>query len=201
MARLVSKIYGEALFDFAKEQGQLEKMCEEAYDIVTIFTLDSTLSDFLSNPKISSDEKIEFVKSFFTNKIWNNASPSSSKYFDVDIKKGEDGKLLDFLAIVINKGRQKEIVQILKYFIHLTLNEKNIGEAIVYTASELSSDKKGELEKKLVAVTRYDKFTVDYVVDKSLIAGIKIKIDDKVFDKTYKTKLFDITKSLRGLKL
>ena len=42
---------------------------------------------------------------------------------------------------------------------------------------------------------------IDYKVDKSLIAGLKIKIDDKVFDKTYKSKIFDIQKSLRGLKL
>ena len=89
----------------------------------------------------------------------------------------------------------------LRHFTHLVLGDKNIGEAEVVSASELSDDKKEALTKKLISSTNYDNFIVDYKVDKSLIAGLKIKIDDKVFDKTYKTKIFDIQKSLRGLKL
>ena len=81
------------------------------------------------------------------------------------------------------------------------LKDKNVGEAEIISASELSDDKKAALSKKLVSVTNYDEFIIDYKVDKSLIAGLKIKIDDKVFDKTYKTKIFDVQKSLRGLKL
>ena len=45
------------------------------------------------------------------------------------------------------------------------------------------------------------KFIINYKVDDRLIAGLKIKIDDKVIDKTYKTKMSELTKSLRGLKL
>ena len=57
------------------------------------------------------------------------------------------------------------------------------------------------LEKKLVDTTSFDKLIVNYNVDESLIAGIKIKIDDKVFDTSLKTKILDISKNLRGLKL
>lgn len=201
MARLVSKIYGEALFDFAKEEGQLEKMYEEALDIIEVFTATDETSDFLSNPKVNTEEKVSFIRELFINKLWASPIAKVFRFFNININKGENPKILDFLSIVIRKGRQKEIVPILKHFAHLTLSDKNIGEASVVSASELSDSKKKELEQKLIDTTRYDKFIVDYKVDKDLIAGLKIKVDDKVFDKTYKTKIFDISKSLRGLKL
>lgn len=201
MARLVSKIYGEALYDFAKENNQLEKMYEEAQDIIFVWTSSDALKDFLANPKVSTDEKVVFVKELFTNKIWASDEAQNFRLFKLDTKKGTDPKILDFLSIVIKKGRAKEIANMLKFFSHQTLKSKNIGEAEVISAHELSEDKKKSLEDKLITSTNFDKFIVDYKIDESLIAGIKIKIDDKVLDRTYKTKMFDLTKSLRGLKL
>lgn len=201
MARLVSKIYGEALFDFAKEQNQEEKMYEEACDIIEVLSVNGDVKDFLTNPKVTADEKIKFAKELFVDKLWMGPAGKTAKYFKLDAKKGEDPKIMDFISIVIKKGRQEELLHMLKHFTHRVLKDRNVGEALVVSASELSDDKKEALSKKLVSVTNYDEFIIDYKVDKSLIAGLKIKIDDKVFDKTYKTKIFDVQKSLRGLKL
>lgn len=201
MARLVSKIYGEALFDFAKENNQLEKMYEEAQDIIFVWTSSDDLKDFLSNPKVSTDEKVTFVRELFANKVWSGPIAKALRFFKIDVNKGEDPKILDFVSIVIKKGRAKEITNILKDFSHRTLKSKNIGEAEIVSARELSDEKKKALEDKLISSTGFEKFIIDYKIDESLIAGLKIKIDDKVLDKTYKTKMFDITKSLRGLKL
>ena len=201
MARLVSKIYGEALYDFATSEGQLEKMCEEALDIVEVFESTNDLKEYLANPKIKTNDKVSFIREFFVNKVWTASTATNTRIFKVDITKGENPKILDFLSIVINKGRQKDIVAMLKYFVHLTLSDKNIGEASVVSASELSDEKKKLLHDKLVSTTKYERFIVDYKVDKGLIAGLKVKVDDKVLDKTYKTKIFDISKNLRGLKL
>lgn len=201
MARLVSKIYGEALYDFAKENNQLEKMYEEAQDLIFVWTSSDDLKEFLSNPKVSTDEKVTFVRELFINKIWAGPMAKVLRFFKIDSNKGEDPKILDFISIVIKKGRAKEIANILKDFSHRTLRSKNVGEAEIVSARELSDDKKKALEEKLIASTGFEKFKIDYKIDESLIAGLKIKIDDKVLDKTYKTKMFDITKSLRGLKL
>lgn len=201
MARLVSKIYGEALFDFAKENNQLEKMYEEAQDIILVWTSSDDIKELLANPKIATEEKVKFIRELFVNNIWVGPIAKVFKLFKIDLNKGENPKILDFLSIVIEKGRANEIVNILKDFSHRALKSKNIGEAEVTSACELSEDKKKALEEKLISSTNFDKFIIDYKVDESLIAGIKIKIDDKVMDKTYKTNMFDLTKSLRGLKL
>ncbi len=201
MARLVSKVYGEALYEFAKENNQLEKMYEEALDIIEVFDKSAEIKDFLASPSASDKQKIEFIKSLFVDKIWAGPIAKVFKFFNIDLNKGQNPKILDFLSIVISKGRQKDIVSILKFFTHMTLTSKNIGEADVISAKALTNEQKTMLEKKLVDTTSFDKFIVNYNVDESLIAGIKIKIDDKVFDTSLKTKILDISKNLRGLKL
>lgn len=201
MARIVSKVYGEALFEFAKENNQLEKIYEESLDIIDVFSTEEDISKFLLSPKTTDEEKIEFLKSLFVDNIWKSSKSILYRFFKLVNPKGENQKIIDFLAIIIKKGRQKDIVAILKHFIHLVLQDKNIGEAEVYSAMPLSEIQKERLEEKLINSTQFDKFIVNYNVDESLIAGLKIKIDDKVYDTTYKTKLFDISKNLRGLKL
>ena len=201
MARLVSKVYGEALYNFATENNQLEKMYEEALDIIEVFSTDASVSDFLLNPNFSENDKIDFLRVVFIDKLWSSPIAKIFKFFHINIGKGQDPKILDFLALIIKKGRQKEIVPILRHFAHLVLEEKNVGEADIVSVKELNDKQKSKLKDKLIASTKYSDFIINYTIDESLIAGLKIKIDDKVFDTTYKTKLFDISKSLRGLKL
>lgn len=201
MARLISKIYGEALFDYAKEAKTLEKMCEEAIDIKHVFSTSKELKDFISNPKISTEAKVKFVREIFSEKFWVGKIAKTLKIFKIDITKGSNSKILDFLSIIIEKGRYKDIVPIFDYFIKLVYKEKNIGEAEIISAVELTDDKKNTLKEKLISATNYNDFEINYKIDETLIAGIKIKIGDKVFDKSYKTKIFEISKSLRGLKL
>lgn len=200
MARLVSKTYGEALYDFAKESKMLEILCEEAFDVIDVFTLTDDMKKFMLNPKVGTEGKITFVRDVFA-KLWVGDASNNFRLFSLNVKKGSTNKMLDFLSLVISKGRQADIVSILRYYIELTFKEKNIGEATIISASELSDEKKKILEKKLIDTSKYDKFMINYKVDKSLIAGIRIKVGDIVFDNTYKAKIFDISKSLRGLKL
>ena len=201
MARLVSKVYGEALFEFAKENDQLEKMYEEALDIIDVVTVNNDVNDFLSNPSVSNEQKISLLHNLFVDKLWSGPVAKIFKFFHIDVDKGKNPKIIEFLAIVIRKGRAKDIAPIFKHFTHLVLQDKNIGEAVVTSADELNDKQKKELEEKLIGATHYDHFIINYSIDESLIAGLKVKIDDKVLDTSYKTKIANISKNLRGLKL
>ena len=99
MARLVSKIYGEALFNFAKEQNQTEKMFEEALDIIEVFSSDDIAKEFLTNPKVGTEEKIKCVKELFVDKLWAGPVGKTTKYFKIDGSKGDNPKILDFIGI------------------------------------------------------------------------------------------------------
>ena len=184
MARLVSKIYGEALFEFAKETKNVDAVRSQVSDIIYLLNNSNEIMLFLKDPRISENEKKDFMKQVLSKTIEN---------FNENI--------LNFIYTIIDKGRQKDLIEIFKYFIDLAYDYENIGRVEIFSAEALNDNQKELLEKKLIETTKYNSFVIDYNVDSSLICGIKIKIGDKVFDKTYKTKIFDISKNLRGLKL
>ena len=61
MAKLVSKTYGDALFELAVESGQMDEMLEEAREIQRILHDDGELSKLMNHPKIVKEEKIEIL--------------------------------------------------------------------------------------------------------------------------------------------
>lgn len=204
MARLINKVYGDALFDFAVANNIVEKTYEEAKDILDVLSSSKELTSFLSDPVISKDQKKEALKELFLNKFWKENSILSkivSIFKSVEIKKGENTKIFNFLNIIIDKNRVNELTNILLYFTDKVREYKGIGFAEVSSAYELNDNQKKALEEKLIGTTKYDSFAIDYKVDETLISGLKIKIKDRLVDSTLKTKIEDISKNLRGIRV
>ena len=122
MAKLVSKTYGEALFDLAMEKGTLDATASEAETVLKVFAMNPELFKLLNHPKIVKEEKITIVENAF-------------KEFLSDTFVG-------FLTLVVQKDRHNEIEAILQYFLDLVREEKKIGVAYVTSAVSLSEAQK-----------------------------------------------------------
>ena len=59
MAKLVSKRYGDALFDLAVEENRVEDMSTEVTQIKEIFADHPELTGLIMNPGIPKEEKLE----------------------------------------------------------------------------------------------------------------------------------------------
>ena len=73
----------------------------------------------------------------------------------------------DFLNIIVEKDRQKDIPKIFEYFVDKAKEYKGIGKVKVVSATELSARQKEKLTKRLLETTKYTSFEVDYQVDPS----------------------------------
>lgn len=204
MARLIKKVYGDALFDYAVANNIVEKTYEESKDVLDVISSSKDLRSFLVDPRLSKEQKKEAIKSLFSDKLWKE-NAILSKVFSIfnssNIKKGENTKIFNFLNIIIDKGRAGDLTDILSYFTDKVREYKGVGFAEVSSAYELDDNQKKTLEKKLIDTTKYDSFDINYKVDETLISGLKIKIKDRLVDSTLKTKLEDISKNLRGIKV
>ena len=98
--------------------------------------------------------------------------------------------------MVVEKGHINSIVSILNYFIKQVKKAKNIGVASVTSAVSLTDSQKADIEKRLIETTHYDSMEIEYKVDKSLIGGLVIRIEDRVVDSSIKTKLEGMSKAL-----
>ena len=181
MAKIISKAYGEALFELAIEKNELESIAEQVNVLADAFAENPELIKLLSHPKISKEEKITVIESIFKGRMSDD--------------------IVGFLVIIVEKDRGSEIADILKLFQAKVREYKKIGVALVTSAIELSTEQKQKVEQKLLQQTDYESFEVEYKVDDSLIGGMIIRIGDRVVDSSIRSKLDNLTKELRKVSL
>lgn len=178
MAKLVSKTYGEALFDLALEDGTLTTIIEEVNIVKEAIAENPDLLKLLSHPKINKEEKISVIENIFKGRVSDS--------------------LVGFLVIIVQKDRYDDLDGIFEYFIAKVREYKNIGVASVTSAVELTEEQKKQVEQKLLQTTKYSQFELSFYVDKNLIGGLVIRIGDRVVDSSIRTKLQMLAKDLRN---
>ena len=181
MAKLVSKTYGDALFEVAREKNQLDAFLEDVKAAQTAIMENQELFKLMSHPKIVKEEKIKIITDIFTGKV--------------------SEELVGLLRMIVDKGHFDEVDSVLTYFIDRVKEYKSIGTAYVTSAMELSDGQKAAVEKRLLETTKYVKFEMHYNVDADLIGGMVIRIGDRVVDGSVKAKLCDLTRELSKIQL
>lgn len=181
MAKLVSKTYGDALFELALEEEKVDVFNEEILFVKAIFEENKELQTLMNHPKVNKEEKKEVIKNIFTEKVSDDT--------------------VGFLLIIVEKGRFGEIDSVFEYFLEKVREYKNIGRAFVTTAIELDNDQKENIKKKLLETTRYEEIEIEYSVDTALIGGMIVRIGDRVVDSSIQTKLYELKKNLSKIQL
>lgn len=181
MAKLVSKTYGDALFDLALEENVMDTLFEEVQILSEVLATGDELMKILNHPKIAKEEKLQVVETVLKGRVSDH--------------------LTGFITLVVNKERYNELPAIFAYFVAKVKEYKGIGTAYVSSAVELKDTQKKEVEEKLLATTDYKSFEIQYYVKKELIGGMVIRIGDRVVDSSIKTKLENMTRELIKIQL
>lgn len=176
MAKLVSKTYGEALFELAVEEGKEEELLLEIMALKEILSENPDFGRLMNHPKVLKEEKLKVLNEVFKGRV--------------------SDELTGFLQLVVTKDRYGELDSILDYFVDEVKKLKGVGVAYVTTAVKLTDSKKKEVEAKLLATTRFKKMEMHFTVDEDLIGGMVIRIGDRVVDSSIKNKLFEMKRQL-----
>ncbi|OUP50371.1 ATP synthase F1 subunit delta [Lachnoclostridium sp. An181] len=181
MAKLVSKIYGDALFQTAMEEGRLDEFFAQAKTVKEILGEHGELFKLIDEPKIDREEKQKILETIFGGKIAD--------------------ELTGLFLLLVEKGRFKDTGRVLEYFLLRVKEEKKIGIAKVVSAMELTDGQKTKIEKRLLETTMYVSFEVEYLVNPSLIGGLTIQIGDRIVDGSIRTKLEKLAGVLRNIQV
>ncbi len=181
MAKLVSKVYGDALFELASESGQIDQLFEEAKKLLPIIQGNEDLTKMMNHPKIVIEEKQEIVENIFRQRI--------------------SREMIGLMRMIIAKGHYNQFDSVLEYFIARVKEYKKIGTANVTSAMELSLAQRDSIRRKLLDTTDYVQFEIKYEIDPSLIGGIVIRIGDRVVDGSVQGKLARLRSELVKTKL
>ena len=127
MAKLVSKVYGEALFEAVQEVGRLDEVMDEITAVSQALRDNPQLLTFMEHPKIIREEKVGFIEQCFKGRV--------------------SEEVTGFLCIVTGKGRFKELPQMLEFLTARIKSDKKIGSVQVTSAVKLNDRLKDKLVK------------------------------------------------------
>lgn len=181
MAKLISKTYGDALFELAIEEDKIDALLGEIEQLRHVLSENEDFGRLMNHPKVIKEEKIQVARNVFEGRM--------------------SDELLGFLVIIISKDRYRDIDAILDYFIAEVKKYKGIGVATVTTAVPLREEQCRKIEQKLLDTTSYTTMEMNYTLDKSLIGGMVIRIGDRVVDSSVKAQLYELKKQLLAVQL
>lgn len=181
MAKLVSQVYGEALFGLAVESGKLAVFSEELEAVLQILQENPQYRAILEHPQVNGPEKLEVFDRVFAGRV--------------------SDEVTGFFHILLQKGRFHDLEAILAYFQEKQLEHDKIGVAWVTSAVELSGAQKKKIADRLLSTTDFVSMQMHYETDPALIGGLKIRIGDRVVDSSILNKLNGMKSELLKIQL
>ena len=174
MAKLVSKVYGDALFEAALEDNRLSGLSDEVTAVKEIIAANDDLSKLMDHPQIDKEEKVRIIEEIFGGRV--------------------SAELVGLMRMIIEKNHYKELTLVFDYFLDRVKEYQT-------SAFELSKEQKLAVEKRLLDTTKYVKFEMHFEVDTALIGGMKIRIGDRVVDSSVSSRLERLTRDLTKIQL
>lgn len=180
MANIVSIRYANALFNVAREIDSLDKIGDDFKLVVDLVNKEENLKQFINHPQVTNEDKKNVLKELVEGRI--------SK------------ELINFLYILIDKKRFKNIQEICNVFIQKTNEEKNLAVVNVKTATDLTENHlkaiKNTISKKI-----NKNIELNVEKDKSIIGGLVLRIGDRVIDGSISYQLKTLEKELKRTKV
>ncbi|MEC9488528.1 MAG: ATP synthase F1 subunit delta [Halanaerobium sp.] len=177
IANEIADRYSLALYELAREQGRLEEVRQELDEIVSL-VLETELKDVLFHPQIEESSKRKIINSAFAGEI--------------------DQYLLNFIYLLVDKQRIFFLPEIANRFNERFKREQEIVDVEAASASELTTEQKDSLEKKLHQLLN-KQVNINYQILPDLIGGLRLQIGDRVIDGSIQYHLKQIQERIRQL--
>lgn len=174
----VSGKYASALYVTAVRQNVLDPVETELQQVLNAAEQNSVFADFLKDPSVSKTTRVKAVEELFKDVAF------------ADVTK-------NFLAVLAENGRLAQLQRIYGCYIELVHAHRGEVQALVTAAMELSpaelEDIKGALKGYLKAG---QSLKVEQKVDRSIIGGLVVDIQDKHIDLSIDTRIKQMEKLL-----
>tara|TARA_Y100000817_G_scaffold76850_1_gene59144 strand:+ start:465 stop:998 length:534 start_codon:yes stop_codon:yes gene_type:complete len=161
-----SRPYAEAAYKVAVDENTIDMWLEDM-NILGLAVNDSRVKALLASPKVSKLEKTKFLISLTNNK---------------------NVLLESFLGVLIDNKKIYFVDSIFDLFQEMVLSNNNITIATIDTAFTLTDEQKKSL-KKFLEKKHNKKIQIEEKIDKSLLAGVRISVDNKVTDYSVRYRL------------
>lgn len=175
LANQLAVKYAQAIYELAADKDQLDAVEKDLRLVESTIDSYSELATLMYHPRVLSQVKKETIR----------------KVFGQDIA----DFVLKFLLLLVDKRRETVLPEIIREYIKMANEARNIVEAEVITAMPLAQNQQTALVGQLSLVTG-KKVVISTYIDKTIIGGIIVKIGDKLIDGSVVRQLVTLKNAL-----
>lgn len=170
----ITSRYAEALYSLKRDSNSLEKTQEEIRELKKVFLENPDFIVILDSSYKTIEEKIEIIDKTLV---------------------GVDEEIKNLLKVIIRNHRARYIIEIFDGFISLVNEHRGVIEGLVYSTEKLSDE---QLEKLNLAISKVEKRPTELrnIIDQNLIGGVKVVINDHIYDGSIKHHIENMKNSL-----
>ncbi|MCK6053347.1 MULTISPECIES: F0F1 ATP synthase subunit delta [Pseudomonadota] len=185
----LARPYAKAAFDYAKEHHAINEW-QDYLNVMSAIVSDKAFADYINNPAVAAQAKVATLKD-----LYNQISPEDSntvfKTLSTAIEGGaqaDSNAFVNFLTQLAEQDRLALLPSINERFGLLKAADAKEVHAYVTSAYPLTQVQEQLIEHRL-ATSLGAKVVLHVNVDPALIAGVTIKVGDKVIDDSVRGKL------------
>jgi F-type H+-transporting ATPase subunit delta len=170
----IARVYAEALFRAAKEEGKLDQVREQLQQLAEALESNREMQLFFFSPYFSSAEKTEGMRKAL---------------------EGADPLLINFLELLNEKHRMPLIFRIRRRFEEMWARENKRLEVTVTSAVDLDPSVSERIGEELESQTG-QKIELRNRVDDGILGGLVLQVGNIVLDASIRNRLEKLRKNV-----
>ena len=171
----IGTVYGQALYDLAKDEGLDSLILEQLCALDEAFAAEPDYIRLLCSANLTKPERTAILEEGFRGRV--------------------DGNLLNFMKLLTEKGYMRHFSACRKAYRSLYNTDHGILEVKAVTAVALTEDQSKRLADKLSAITGKT-VHINNTVDPSALGGVRLDYDGRRIDGTVQNRLDSIGRLL-----
>jgi F-type H+-transporting ATPase subunit delta len=169
-----ARVYAEALFEVGRDKGKLDSLQQQLGEFTDAVDSNHELQVYFFSPYLSSEEKKEGLKRAIT---------------------GAEPELINFLELLVDKGRMPEIFRIRRQLDELWKHENRRIDVTVTSAVELDPAVVAKIGQEVERQTG-EEVDLSSAVDDQILGGIVLQVGNMVLDASIRSRLEKLRKSV-----
>lgn len=166
--------YANALFSIALEENKIDDYRNEIKMLKKIINENNDLLHLFSSYFIEEKDKNEIIDQTFKSLSQNT---------------------INFIKVIVHNRRANVMIKIFDEFIKNCNESLNVKDGIVYSVNPLDQNQMLKIENA-ISVKLNSKVELVNVIDEKLIGGVKVQVEDKIFDGSIKNRLENLKNTL-----
>jgi len=177
----VADPYARALFEIARNRGQLQESLDDIEVVKHVFLEYPDLVSYLENPFYDTLSKEMTLLCVFINEDHSEYKPHVTRL--------KNKQILPLLQMLMTRKRISLVLPVCTRFKELCDELVGVKDALCYSANALTPSQEKELVTALINRTGYKEIRLTVKIDRSLLGGLQVVIDSNLIDVSLRGRL------------